>query len=93
VVIEAMACQVPVIGSDCGAIPELIGDGGIIFPAGDDTQLASHVKTMHDEPGLRKTLGARGRQRVLENYSDQVIVQRLYGIFQEVHYGNAGNSR
>lgn len=85
VVIEAMACQVPVIGSDCGAIPELIGDGGLIFPAGDDVQLAGHIKSLHDDPGLRKILGAKGRQRVLENYSDDVIVQRLYGIIKEVH--------
>ncbi|MDP2807276.1 MAG: glycosyltransferase, partial [bacterium] len=59
VVIEAMACRVPVIGSDCGAIPELVGDGGLIFAAGDDIQLAAHIKTLHDDPGLRKTLGAR----------------------------------
>ena len=91
VVIEALACQVPVIGSDCGAIPELIGAGGMIFPAGDDARLSAHIKTLHDDPDLRETLGVKGRQRVIENYSDQVIVRKLYQIFQEVHSGNAGN--
>jgi glycosyltransferase involved in cell wall biosynthesis len=85
VVIEAMACQVPVIGSDCGAIPELIGDGGLVFPSGDESRLAAHIKALFDDPGLRKAMGARGRQRVLENYSDRVIVQKLYVILKEIH--------
>jgi len=85
VVIEAMACQVPVIGSDCGAIPELIGDSGLVFRAGDDQQLATHIKTTHDNPKLRRDLGFKGRQRVVNNYSDRVIVERLYRIIKEVH--------
>lgn len=85
VVIEAMSCQIPVIGSDCGAIPELIGDGGLIFPAGDETRLAGHIKTLHDDPGLREKLGLKGRQRVIQNYSDSVIVKRLYEIITEVY--------
>lgn len=91
VVIEAMACKVPVIGSDCGAIPELIGAGGLIFPAGDEARLAGHIKSLHGDPGLRKMLGERGRQRVLENYSDGVIVQKLYSIIKEVHSETAGD--
>jgi len=91
VVIEAMSCQLPVIGSDCGAIPELIGDGGLIFPAGDVDRLAAHIKTLHDDPSLREKLGARGRRRVLENYSDRVIVQKLQNIIKEVYSGKANN--
>jgi L-malate glycosyltransferase len=83
VVIEAMACQIPVIGSDCGAIPELTGAGGLIFKAGDEVQLASQIKILHADPGLREQLGAKGRERVLENYSDRVIVQKLYAILKE----------
>ena len=36
VIIEAMACKVPVIGSDSGEIPHVIGDAGLIFPEGND---------------------------------------------------------
>lgn len=91
VVIEAMSCKVPVIGSDCGAIPELIGDGGLVFRAGDDIQLAAHIKALFDDPVLRESLGVRGRQRVLDNYSDRVIVQKLYGILKEVYSEAAGD--
>lgn len=93
VVIEAMACQVPVIGSDCGAIPELTGDGGLIFRAGEDSQLARHLQTLHGDPDLREQLGLRGRKRVLENYSDGVIVRKLYGIIREVCSEAAGKRR
>jgi glycosyltransferase involved in cell wall biosynthesis len=84
VVIEAMACQVPVIGSDCGAIPELAGEGGLIFPAGDEKALAEHIKTLYRHDELRTDLGKRGRRRVIEFYSEATIVQKLRSIFSEV---------
>jgi glycosyltransferase involved in cell wall biosynthesis len=79
-----MACQVPVIGSDCGAIPELAGEGGLIFPAGDEKALAEHIKTLYRHDELRTDLGKRGRRRVIEFYSEATIVQKLRSIFSEV---------
>lgn len=84
VIIEAMSCQVPVIGSDCGAIPELIGDGGMVFPSGDPGRLAADIRSLHDDSGMRKALGIRGRRRVVENYSNSVIVRKLYDIIKAV---------
>ena len=48
--IEAMACQVPVIGSNSGEIPNVIGDAGLIFPEGDVAALHAHIETLQRDP-------------------------------------------
>ncbi|MGL4503691.1 MAG: hormogonium polysaccharide biosynthesis glycosyltransferase HpsO, partial [Planktothrix sp.] len=57
VLIEAMACQVPVIGSDSGEIPHVIADTGLIFPEGNDQALQNSLKQLMTEPELAKQLG------------------------------------
>ena len=69
VLVEAMACQAPVVGSDSGEIPNVIGDAGLIFPEGDVTALARQIRRLMDDPALRRQLGMAGRQRVLANYT------------------------
>ncbi len=69
VLIEAMACGVPCIGSDSGAIPEVIGDDAMIFPAGDTAALATLIgHTMHAprQPGVV-------RQRVLDRFTNEAV--------------------
>jgi len=46
VLVEAMACKVPVVGSDSGAIPEVIGDAGLVFPEGDAEALAACLRRL-----------------------------------------------
>ena len=50
VLIEAMACGVPVIGSSSGAIPEVIGDAGLVFPERDHDALTSALEALRSEP-------------------------------------------
>ncbi len=76
VLTEAMACGACVVGSDSGAIPEVIGDAGLTFPEGDATQLAERLKTLARDVALRHTLRARGLQRVSEHYSNERIAAR-----------------
>jgi glycosyltransferase involved in cell wall biosynthesis len=84
VLIEAMACGVPVIGSDAGAIPEVIGDAGLLFPAGDAAALAEHLARLRAEPALRSELAQRGRARVLAHYTDAAIAGRTVAFWREV---------
>ena len=86
VIIEALACGVPVIGSDSGHIPYLINDtgGGVIFPEGDIEAFAESLEQLLSNPGQRETLGQQGRQRVLEKYTWGRVAQRLAGALLEI---------
>jgi len=66
--VEAMACGVAVVGSDSGAIPEVVGDGGLIFAAGDAPALADHLASLAD-PVRRAELAGRGLTRARERFS------------------------
>ncbi len=78
VIIEAMACGVPVIGSDSGAIPEVIGDAGLVVPEGDVAALSSGLRRLMHDPALRRELAEKGRQRVLAQYTQaQVAAQTV----------------
>ena len=66
VIVEAMACQIPVIGSTCGAIPEVIGDAGLIFEENDSNALAKQLAEIIRDENLQKSLAIAGRERVEE---------------------------
>ncbi|HLB12655.1 MAG TPA: glycosyltransferase, partial [Dehalococcoidia bacterium] len=65
VLVEAMACQIAVIGSDSGEIPNVIGEAGLISPEGDAAALRGALARLMASPGLRSELRRRGRERVL----------------------------
>ncbi len=81
VLVEAMACQVPVIGSDSGEIPNVIGDAGLIFPEGDVAALARHLRALMDDPALRQRFGAAGRQRVLARFTMAHIAAETVDVY------------
>jgi glycosyltransferase involved in cell wall biosynthesis len=81
---ESMACETPVIGSDSGEIPHVIGDAGLVFPEGNAQELAARVRQLLDSPDLYATLAARGRQRVLDLYTQQQIARQTYEVYLEM---------
>ena len=81
VLVEAMACRVPVVGSDSGEIPHVIGDAGLIFPEGDVATLARHLRALMDDPSLRQRLGAAGRQRVLARFTMARIAAETVAVY------------
>lgn len=84
VLIEAMACGVPVIGSDSGAIPEVIDQAGLIFHEGDATDLQGKLQALTEDLELRSELSRRGRDRVMEFYSEERIGDRTYEIYRRL---------
>lgn len=64
VILEAMAAGVPVVASDIGGVQELIGNNerGLLFPVGDISQLAEHIKRIVTDPDLGKCLAGRASQ-------------------------------
>jgi glycosyltransferase involved in cell wall biosynthesis len=84
VLTEAMACRVPVVGSDSGAIPEVIGEAGLIFPAGDASALAGCLARLQAEPALRAELAERGYQRVLRHYTQAGLAERTAQFYRQL---------
>ena len=84
VLIEAMACETPVIGSNSGEIPHVLGDAGLIFQEGDTDDLAHKLQLLMDSPPLSAELATKGRRRVLTKYTHQRIAEKTYQVFQEV---------
>lgn len=73
VLIEAMACGVPVIGSDSGEIPRVVGDAGLIVPEGEAEALTAALQRLMASAELRRDLGQRGRARVLAHFSHAAV--------------------
>ena len=71
--IEAMATEVPVIGSNSGAIPEVIGEAGLIFKEGNVEDLREKIKQVYEDKKLMKDLSLKGLERVKKSYTNQEI--------------------
>lgn len=84
VLIEAMACQVPVIGSTCGEIPHVIGKAGLVFPKGEADELRAKLAQLMDDPALRTRLAQLGRQRVLAHYTQAKVAAATYEVYREL---------
>lgn len=71
VIVEALWCGVPVVGSDSGEIPWLIGltGGGLVFPEGDSEALAARLSELREQPELRERLASTGRAAVERLFS------------------------
>ncbi len=84
VLVEAMACGVPVIGSRCGEIPHVIGDAGLIVPEEDIDALRAGLLQLMQNDDLRRRLGGRGRQRVLEQFTQASIAAETVAIYRSL---------
>jgi len=82
IIVEGMACKVPVIGSDSGEIPKTIGKAGLIFKEKDVTDLRKKIESLIDNRNLRAMLAENGRERVLENFTWKVIAERQYQAYK-----------
>jgi len=80
---EAMANEVAVLGTDSGVIPELIGDAGIVVPAGDAESLAGALERLSDQ-ATRRALAQAARARALRLYSDDAIAERTLEFWKQV---------
>jgi glycosyltransferase involved in cell wall biosynthesis len=84
VIVEAMACNVPVIGSTCGAIPEVIGEAGIVVPENDAAALAAALQKLIENRDLQRKLALAGRKRVEEHYTWERVAEKIYAVYREV---------
>ena len=72
------------VGSTCGAIPEVIGDAGLVFPEGDVEALASALRQLALDRTLVRRLGDAGRRRVAAEFTNDCIAARTRAFHDEV---------
>ncbi len=84
VLIEAMACKVPVIGSDSGEIPNVIGEAGLIFPEKDSEALSHCLRQFIEQPQLAEKYAELGYQRTMENYTNLALAKKQLTFYEKL---------
>lgn len=87
VLVEAMGCGVPVVGSDSGAIPEVIDNAGFIFPEGNIDVLAAILTQLAEDERLRQASAEAGLQRVYAHYTVDRVAAQLLEVWRTLHTG------
>ena len=83
---EAMACGIPVVATNAGALPEIVKDGqtGILVPPRDPYALASAIKLLLSDEPLRRRMGEAGRERVKRCFTWEQAAKATLEVYQEV---------
>ena len=92
-VLEAMACEVPVVGADVLGINEVIKDkeNGLLFPLKDERTLINYLRSLLINDDLRRAMGRRGRIYVEANYNLERKMEDYDALFENLlHHGSGG---
>jgi glycosyltransferase involved in cell wall biosynthesis len=85
-VLEAMACGLPVVASNCSSLPEQIdeGLGGFLCPVGDVHMFADNLNYLADSPIIRKNMGQYNREKVERQFTLEAMVARYKRLFERI---------
>jgi MMP alpha-(1->4)-mannosyltransferase len=80
---EAMACGLALVAARGGALPEVVGDAGVLVPVADDAALADAIAALLADPGRREALGRAARARVRERFRWDAAARALVDVYEE----------
>jgi glycosyltransferase involved in cell wall biosynthesis len=80
---EAMACRVPVISTTGGALPEVVGDAGVLVPPADAKALETAIASLLDDPARRERLAQAGYERVKRHFTWSNTAQQVVEVYRE----------
>src|SRR6185436_9576389 len=85
VLVEAMACGLPVVTTGVSGIPELVSDGanGLLVPPDDPVAVAAALLRLHREPALAARLGAAARATVAGRFDGDRLARQLADLFRD----------
>lgn len=83
-ILQAMACEVPVIGSRSGSIPELISDCGLLYDPSDIHALEGHMGKLIKDKKLYLKLAKSGRERVKNLYDYRVVAKQRINLYKKL---------
>jgi glycosyltransferase involved in cell wall biosynthesis len=79
-----MACGVPVISTTGGALPEVVGDAGVLVPTAHPKALANAIRDLLNNPTRAKELGMAGYHRVQQHFTWEKAAQKTAAAYREV---------
>jgi L-malate glycosyltransferase len=87
VALEGLACEVPVLSTAVGGVPELIthGQTGWLIPAGDQHKLVEAIVSLLEHPELRRDLGVNGRKHVEKDFTVDKFMTRFEALYSETN--------
>lgn len=94
---EAMACGVPVVATTGGALPEVVGDAGVLVPPGDVDALTRAITTLLSDAARRERLGSAARRRVRAEFDWEDTARETVDLYRraidDVNGNGAANAR
>jgi glycosyltransferase involved in cell wall biosynthesis len=84
VLVQAMASEVPVVGSTHAEIPRVIGEAGFTFEEKNWGEMRAVMQRLVDDPALREEYAAKGRARVLEHYTNTRMAEKTMAVYREL---------
>lgn len=84
--LEAQACELPVVASRVGGIPEVINDGetGFMADVGDTQKMADDVLKLLENEEMRRAFGRRGRELAVSRYSSEIIIPQYIAFYEKI---------
>jgi glycosyltransferase involved in cell wall biosynthesis len=81
-----MACEVPVVATTAGGLPEVVVDGetGFLCPVGDVEGMAAAALRLLNDGDLHRRFAAASRRRAVEDFSQETVVRRYRSIYQRL---------
>jgi len=80
---EAMSCGIPLVATNGGSLPEVVGDAGIIVQHSNPRSLVNALKDLLNSPEKQKELSYKGRKRVLERFTWKRAAKELVEVYKE----------
>jgi len=81
-ILEAMACEIPIVATRVGGIPSTMGrKAGYLFNSGDIKRLAKIIKKLQSNKELTKEMGIKGKERILNEHSVENVMKKYYRIY------------
>lgn len=84
VLIEAMSCKVPVIGSDSGEIPHVIDEAGLVFPEGNVDGLQNGLRQVMENQEFRQNLAQKGYERAMLHYTNTALAKEQCSFYEQL---------
>jgi glycosyltransferase involved in cell wall biosynthesis len=81
--VEAMACGVPLVSTNGGALAEVVAEAGLVVAAGDAQALEAAIRRMFDDESLRAEYSARGLKRVEQHFNWDRCAERMEVYYRE----------